>query len=298
MQFSGPFRRRHKAGSYPQLTVGFSVTLALFVIGLCGLLLLHARRLSVLLRENIEVQVYLEKNVTASQRQQLSETLATRPYALPTTDSGAVRFISREEAASAFVREMGEDPVALLGENPLRDAFVLRIREEFQSEAAMQGIAAELDGLDGVHEAVYQANQVRDTNRNLGRLAAGLLLFGGVLLATAVLLIGSSIRLALFSQRFLIRSMQLVGATAGFIRRPFLVRAGLQGLISALAASGGLLLLLRYANNQVEELSQLQKPLEIAFLLLFLCGLGVFVTVASTFNAMRRYLRMSLDELY
>lgn len=291
-------RKKKKLGSYPFLSVVFSITLALLVIGLFGLLLLHTNRLTEIIKENIEIQVYLKKNITDNQRIQVQQTLSSKDYAAKKEEEIQISFISKEQAAEAFIKETGEDFSEFLGENPLRDAYILKIAPAFHDNEKLKEIKKDVEDLNGVFEVVYVESLVDSINENLTKISLVLIGFSMVLLIAVVILINNTIKLALFSQRFLIRSMQLVGAKAGFIQKPFLLRATGHGLISGLVASGILFGLLHFANKRVEDLSRLQETDKILVLFILLMALGAIIGFSSTYRAIKKYLRMSLDELY
>ncbi len=290
-------RKKKKLGSYPFLSVVFSISLALFVLGLFGIFFLLTNNLTRFIQDNIEVQVYLNKNVTESEKIQLQKTLADKDYVAKKEGSQVV-FISKEQAAKEFIQETGEDFTAFIGDNPLRDVILLKIIPEYQASEKLTQIKSELESIRGVFEVVYLDNLVESINKNLTKIGLLLIGFSGILLIAVVVLINNTIKLALFSQRFLIRSMQLVGATAGFIQKPFLLRATFYGFLSALIAGTCLFGLLQYANAKIENLSELQRPNEVIMLIGGLVIVGMLVGFGSTYRAIKKYLKMSLDELY
>jgi cell division transport system permease protein len=291
-------RKKKKLGSYPFISVIFSISLALFVIGLFGLLMLHANKLTDLVRENIEVQVYLNRTITENERIKIQKTLSTKEYILQKEGEPQVRYISKEEAAEQFIQDTGEDFTQFLGENPLRDAFVLTIQPDFFEPEQLKVLKADIEGISGVFEVTYLENFIASLNKNLTKVSLTLIGFAVLLVFIVMILINNTIRLALFSQRFLIRSMQLVGATKGFIQRPFLMRSLLHGLLGGFFASIFLMLVLEYANRQISDLHALQDPEKIYLLMGFLFVLGGFLGLVSSYRAIRKYLRLSLDELY
>ncbi|GAA0192254.1 permease-like cell division protein FtsX [Fulvivirga kasyanovii] len=291
-------RKKKKLGSYPYISVIFSITLALFVIGLFGLLLLHTTKLTQLIRENIEIQVYLDKGITDNQRIQIQKTLSSKDYAAEKNDEVQISYVSKEEAAKEFIEETGEDFTNFLGENPLRDAYVLRIAPEFHDSDKLQGIKDEIEKINGVFEVVYVESLVDSINDNMAKLSVFLLGFAAILLIAVVILINNTIKLALFSQRFLIRSMQLVGAKASFIQKPFLYRASMHGALAGVLASAGLYALMNFANKKIEDLESLQDTDKILILFAALLVLGILIGFSSTFRAINKYLKLSLDELY
>ncbi len=291
-------RRKKKVGSYQYGSVIFSVTLALFVVGLFGMLLLHTNRLTSVIQENIEIQVYLNKNTSENQRNRIQREISTSPYVLKKEENPQIIFISKEEAAQQFVKDTGEDFSEFLGDNPLRDALVVNIAPEFQTNAKLDSIANKIETISGVYEVTFVESLVDSINKNLRNIGLILLGFATILLIVVVMLINNTIKLALFSQRFLIRSMQLVGATSGFIKKPFLKRALFHGAIAGIVSSLLLYGLLQFANTKIERLVELQQEVFILALYGLLIILGSFIAFISTYRAMNKYLKMSLDELY
>lgn len=291
--------RKKKLGSYPTLLVVFSITLALVVVGLFGLLLLHAHKLSDMVRQNLEVQVYLERNLPETELLRLQQDLGHLPAVAEKVDGQPqIRFVSKEEGAQKLLQSTGEDYRQFLGDNPLRDAYVLKVRPDHTDTLHLHQLERVLQGQRGVFEVQYPQNLFTSINQNLTRLSLVLLGFAGVLLFVVVVLINNTIKLALFSQRFLIRSMQLVGATRFFIQRPFLRRATWQGLASGVLACLALLALLQYAYLEIESLRLLRDDRLLIILLVAVLALGTGIGFLSSWRAVNKYLKMSLDDLY
>ncbi|MGV3538981.1 MAG: cell division protein FtsX [Rufibacter sp.] len=290
--------RKKKLGNYPHLMVIFSITLALFVIGLFGILLIHAGKLSNLVKENIEVQVYLDRDLAPLEIEKLRKNLARKEYIAYTDGKAQVTFFSKEEGAREFIEESGEDFLTFLGENPLRDAFILRINPDFATSAQLKKIQHDLQNTVGVYEVEYVESLIDSINQNLKRISIVLLSFAGILVLVVIILINNTIKLALFSQRFLIRSMQLVGATSFFIQRPFLNRAVFQGIVSGILASILLFALLQYAYHEISELYLLRDERQLVILLASLLVLGGVLGFFSSYRSVKKYLRSSLDDLY
>lgn len=290
--------RKKKLGSYPHFMVIFSITLALFVVGLFGTLLIHAAQLSRKVKESIEMQVYLERNLSETQLIRLKKVFGLKEYIAYQANVPQVFFIPKEEGARRFVEETGEDFLAFLGDNPLRDAYVLKINEEHADSQSLKKIQQDLQDINGVYEVQYVESLIDSITKNLRKVSLILLSFAAILSLVVVILINNTIKLALFSQRFLIRSMQLVGATSYFIQRPFLRRATFQGVVSGVLASGLLFLLLQYAYFEMSELYLLRNEEQMFLLMGVLVILGSVIGFLSSYRAVKRYLRMSLDELY
>ncbi|MGK7393942.1 MAG: cell division protein FtsX [Candidatus Cyclobacteriaceae bacterium M3_2C_046] len=291
-------KKKKKLGSYPYISVLLSISLSLFVMGLFGLLILHANNLSQIIQQNIEVQVYLNRDITENERIQVQKVLASKDYVLQEEEIATINYISKEDAAQQFLQDTGEDIENFLGENPLRDAYVVKIQSGYQQNEGLRQIQQDIERIQGVYEVTYVENLVDSINSNLTKISLILIGFSIILLLTVIILINNTIKLALFSQRFLIRSMQLVGAKAVFIKIPFLKRAALHGISAGIIASGLLLALLNYANNRIENLDRLQKPEEILILFGILLFMGAAIGYLSTFRAINKYLKMSLDDLY
>jgi len=290
--------RKKKLGSYPTLLVVFSITLALTVIGLFGLLLLHAHKLSQQVRENLEVQVYLERNLPETELLRLQQDLESQAYVAKHDGRAQVRFVSKEEGARQLLETTGEDFHNFLDDNPLRDAYVLKIQPEYTDTMHLRLLGRSLGQQRGVFEVQYPKSLFTSINQNLERVSLLLLGFAAVLVLVVVILINNTIKLAMFSQRLLIRSMQLVGATRFFIQQPFLRRATWQGLASGFLAVLLLLSLLQYAYLEVAQLRLLRDDHLIGLLLLGVLGLGTAIGFFSSYWAVNKYLNVSLDELY
>jgi len=291
---------KKKLGAYQFGSVLFSITLALFVIGLFGLLLLQANELTSVIKQNIELQVYLNKDLSQNQLNRIESELSNSSFLYVDEESqeAAIRFISEEVAAKQFVEETGEDFADFLGENPLRAAFVLNLKPAYQTNLRMDSVSTVIEGINGVFEVTYVKNLADSIDENMTKVALILVGIATLLIVVVILLINNTIKLALFSQRFLIRSMQLVGAKSSFIRKPFLKRSFTYGAVSGLIASGLLYGILTFANQKVERLEELQQIEMILLLFVLLITLGAVISYTSTARAMNKYLKMSLDELY
>ncbi|HEV7347270.1 cell division protein FtsX [Telluribacter sp.] len=290
--------KKKKIGSYPNTMIVVSLTAALFLIGFCGMLVIQSKKMVSIIRQNIEVRVFLEKTATEAGRDSLLLSIRQKPYVQPNGEEPAIAFVSKEEAAKEFIAGTKEEFTTFLGENPLRDSYRVKVQEDYFEEAKLKLIRTDLEELPNVYEVVYQEDLADNINRNITKIYIVLSSFALIMLIIIVLLINNTIKLAIYSQRFLIRSMQLVGATNGFIQRPFIVRGAIQGLIGSILAGGLLLLLQQVAVRNVEGLSLLQEYDKLIILLACILVLGLGIGITSTFQSLSRYLRMSLDDLY
>lgn len=275
-----------------------SLTAALFLIGFCGLLVIQSKKLVSIIRENIEVRVFLHKDTNQAAQDSVLSVIQAKPFVLRSTESKAIAFVSKEEAAKEFIQGTKEDFATFLGENPLRDSYRVRIQEDYFEEAKLQQIKKELEQIKGVYEVVYQEDLADNINRNVTKIYIVLASFALIMLVIIVLLVNNTIKLAIYSQRFLIRSMQLVGATNGFIQRPYVLRGAIQGLVGGILAGLLLLGLQQLAIRNVEGLALLQEYDKIVILVASVLTLGVAIGIASTYQSLARYLRMALDDLY
>jgi cell division transport system permease protein len=295
---ANPAKAKKQLGYFKFGSVLFSTTLSLFIVGLFGIILIQASSLTKMIRENIEIQVFLDKGLSPQQLADLQKSLAKKPFVLHSEDSLHLRFISNKEAAETFIKNTGEDFTKFLEDNPLRDSYVFSVSEEFQSSEQLVLIAKDLESLPGVFEVSYMTDLVDSINKNLFKVS---LIMGGfilILIVTVIMLINNTIRLALFSQRFLIRSMKLVGATRGFIRKPFIIRAFIFGMLAGILASGILYGLLEYTKGNIEGFAALQNTELMLILFAVLTVAGGFLSGISTLRSVNKYLNMSLDELY
>lgn len=290
-------RKKRKLGSYPFVSVVFSITVALLVLGLFGWMVIHSSRLGNRIQENIEIQVYLNKNLSRTDINKIHQLVASKEYTL-IKEQPQVRLITKEEAAEQFIRETGEDFMNFLGDNPLRDLLAVNIKPTYQSLDSLNLIKAEIEDIRGVFEVDFEASLVESINSNLAKIGAILIGIAAFSLLVVIILINNTIKLALFSQRFLIRSMQLVGATSSFIRRPFLNRSIFYGFVAGLISSGILYGLTLYLNSFIDGLAELQDTNGFLILFGFMVVIGMVVGYFSSLRAIKKYLKMSLDELY
>ena len=290
--------RRRNLGSYPFISVVFSITLSLFVVGLFGLLLMLTNALTTSIRENVEIQVYLNKPISDTEITRLQKVIGSKVYVRIDDNVQPVRHISKEQAAADFLKETGEDFSDFLGDNPLRDVLIVKIDPDYQATDSLTKVVSDISSLRGVYEVSYLSTLVEKINQNLAKVGGVLLGFAVLFLIVVVVLINNTIKLALYSQRFLIRSMQLVGATGAFIRGPFLKRATLYGMVSGVVSAGCIYLTNHYLNTVIEDLATLSEPRKQLLLYAVLVVLGIIVAWLSTYRAIKKYLKTSLDELY
>jgi cell division transport system permease protein len=288
-----------KIGQFPNFMVVISLTIALFLVGLCGLISFQAKKLSNLVKQNLELQVHLDNGLNNKSIDSIKTIIAKKKF-VGKSDNGLsnIVFVSKDSAAKQFIGETKENFKTLLVDNPLRDVLLVKVNEENFNPKSLQEAISNLSKINGVFEVNYVENLVDDINKNIRKIYLVLSGFVVLLLLTIIVLINNTIKLAVFSQRFLIRSMQLVGATDLFIQKPFVVRGALQGLLGAFIAIILLLLVQQGAISQIPELLKLSSISEFLILAICLVFLGVSIGVVCTFSSIYKYLRLSLDELY
>jgi cell division transport system permease protein len=287
--------RKKILGGYPAVGVIISSTLALFVFGLFANLMIYSKEFSAIVRDNLNVKVYLKSSLTETQRNQLEQTISSKPFV--STSEKSIVFVSKEQAEKDLVNQIG-DYKEILGENPLKDAFVVKIKPELQDTTNLRAIKEEIENLNGVLEATYEKHLFDAVNKNIQNISIYLLIISVLLIVTVFILVNNTLKLALFSQRFLIRSMQLVGAKQSFIQIPFLIRAIGYGVLSGLIAALLILALSNYAQQRIPDISMLHNQSDFIKLLGMLLLIGAVVSCLSTYFAIRKYLKMSLDDLY
>lgn len=287
--------RKKKLGGYPAAGVVLSIFFALFVLGLFGTILIYSRGFEKLVRDNLSVKIYLKSNVSETQRSQLQRSLEGEKFI--STSENAIRFVSKEEAEKDLISEIG-DYKEVLGENPLKDAFIVKINEAHQDTTHLKAIKTKLEKNKAVVEVNYESPVIEAVNKNFTSISVTLLIISVLFIVVIFLLVNSTLRIALFSQRFLIRSMQLVGAKKWFIQRPFLFRAAGYGFLGGAIASALLWILSNYAQQKIEDLKLVHQQDDFLLLITFLLVAGVLLAVVSTLVSIQKYLKMSLDELY
>ena len=284
------YQKRRLISSY--FSVVISIFLVLLLVGILGLFVVNTAKISDYFKEKIEMNIYFESNAKDVEVNQLKKSLAMADY------TKSSEFISKEEAAADFSETIGEDFVSYIGENPLPSSVKIYLKADYVSLDKIAAIAGDLEKKKFVSEVDYDKPLIRSMNKNVEKLSFWVLISSIVLTFIAVLLINSSIRLSVYSKRFTIKTMQMVGATKGFIRRPFIWRSVRLGIIGSILAVGVLVVMLYYLDKNYSDLNLLgDKPmLAMVFGGVFL--LGILITWISTFFATQRFLNLKTDELY
>lgn len=282
-------RRKIQSSS---LTTVISVSLVLFLLGVLGILFISAKKISDHLKENIGFHVYLNDNVKDADVENLQHFLEASSFVKSS------QYLSKDSAAALYKKDVGEDFVQFIGYNPLPASMEVQLNADYANPDSIPWIKKQVMNFSIVKEFDYQESLVRMVNKNINRIALVLLIFIAVLMLIALALINNTIRLAIYSKRFLIKTMQLVGATGGFIRKPFLMTGIKNGILAGLIAN---IILFGAVYMVVNRVPDLQQVVDVK-LTLYMCAvvfiLGIFISGISTFFAVRKYLRLSSEELH
>ena len=284
-------------GNFPFISVIFSVTLSLLLLGLFSFFLLSSFNVKNYLESNTEINIYLNKKISPSQIEQIKKTLYTREYSLTNTEL-TLNYVSSEEAAKNFQSEIGEDFVDFLGNNPLRDLIILKINSDYFDLERLNIIESDILKIPGVYQVEYSKELIDNINKNVANISFVFIGLFLILLIISVILINNTLRIALFSQRFLIRSMQLVGATANYILRPFILRGMMYGLIAGIISSGMLYVIIEIADRRISNLELVISLEQLGVIFISLIFTGIIMVILSTYSAVSKYLNSTLDELY
>ncbi len=290
---------KEKGKSKSNLTSGisvfFGITLVLFMLGLMGLFLLIGNQAADQLKKDIPILITLRKHVNEAETQSFKAWLDQKPYTRTT------KSITREEAAEELQRELKEEFLDFMGQNPLPASVDLKLKPAYTETDSLEQICAEIEQNSAVRQVIWHPNMVKEMQSNFQKMTLFLLIFSGILLLIAIALINNTIRLAIFSKRFIIRSMQLVGATSRFIQRPFLLQSIWRGVMAGLTAFCMILAILYLFSGALGELAGvLDNQFLIAFAILFLgiVGAGILISFISTKFAVRKYLRLDYGRLH
>lgn len=284
------FNRRRLITSY--FSVIISITLVLFLLGVLGFLILSSQRLANYFREQVSITIFLKDDAKNVDIEQLQKTLSIAQYVK------SLKFISKEDAAETFSEEVGEDFVTFIGDNPLQNSIDLSLKAEFAEPEKMKELEKELLQNSFVSEVVYDKSLIALIHENVNRIGVILLIISGLFTFIAILLINSSIRLSIYSKRFIIKTMQLVGATRSFIRRPFIWTNVRLGITSALLAMGLLYGCLTYISSTSPEFEIFSNTNDMIIVFVSIFIIGVLISWLSTYFAAQRFLNLNTNDLY
>jgi cell division transport system permease protein len=289
-------RRLGQTGSW---SVIFTIALALFNLGLFGILLISGNQLSRMIRQNFEVQIFMQQNFDQGNVKYIVEKLKEKPFVAKNKEGKPeVTFTSKEDAGKKFMKETGEDFSQFLGHNPLRDAFSVKIQEGYLEENQLKAIKQELNALQGAFEVIYVESLVETIQQNLTKISIIFMVISCLLLIAVIWLIRNTIKLSVYAQRFLIRSMVLVGAEPWFVQKPFVLKMIRQGFLGGILASIVLLIGLQISAEYYPPLKLIYVPEQIGILLLILMAMGSLLGGVSTWLSVRKFVFQKLDDLH
>ena len=260
------YQKRRLFTSY--FSVVLSISLVLFLLGLLGLLVLNSKKVGDYFKEQIPIVVFLKDNAKEVEVTQLKQSLALAEY---TKDA---KYVTKEEAAEEHSDVIGEDFMEYLGDNPLQNSIDVRVIAEYVTPEKIEEIVSEIKNKSFVDDVVYDKPLIEKLDSNVRKISFWMLVIAGIFLVIAILLINSSIRLSVYAKRFTIKTMQMVGATKRFIRKPFVWRSVRLGFVGALVAMAGLAAVIYYADKSFPELQIIQDRVMLGGLFLFILFKG------------------------
>ena len=281
------FNNRRLISTYFSVVV--SISLVLFLTGILGILLVNSKKVADHFKEQIVMTIYVKYSAKDIEIKQLKKTLRLN------TATKDVIFVSKEEASKRHANEIGEDFIEFLGYNPLLNSIDVYFKASFLNPAMVSKLSKDISLYSYVNEVVYDRPLLELLDENIKKITFWMLLASGLFIFVAVLLINSSIRLSIYSKRLIIKTMQLVGATKSFIRRPFIKTHLLMSTLGAIVAMSGMAVVIYEMQNRFPELQIFENPLELALVFIGVSLLGLGITIISTFFATQRYLNLKSD---
>src|SRR5687768_11124289 len=288
-QFGKASSKRGKPSYFMSI---LGVTLVLFLLGIIGLLIINAHKLGQHFKENVEVSVHLRGDLNPKDSLALVQYIASKPYVKEYT------YVTKEMAKKKYLSDGNEDWDKVLTENPLPNSIDFGLKGEYVNSDTLANIKKDLEQQTYVTDVQYQGALVEKLTTNIRKISIVLLVVAIVLSLVVIILIDNTIRLAMFSNRFLIKTMQMVGATRWFIAKPMNVRAIVNGALSGIIAIAAVILVIFGAERVLPEMKAIHDNTTLALLFIGLIILGICITLFSTHRSVLKYLRMKLDDLY
>lgn len=275
-----------------KITSTISITLVLVLLGLTILILFMGNGLSNFVKENMSFNVMLDNDISDARIQQIRKNLDTQPFVKSS------RFISKAEAKEQLIKDLGEDPEELLGYNPAQDAIEIYLHSEYANNDSIAVINQKIKQQSNVRDLLYQQEAIDLINDNLSKVTMILLVLAVVLLFISFTLIRNTIRLSVYSKRFIINTMKLVGANGNFIRAPFIRSNIFTGIVAGILANGIIFLILLYFNKEYAELQSILSMTDLLIIFAIVILLGILISTVATYFAVNRYLKMKTENLY
>lgn len=284
------FQKRRLLSSY--FSVVLSVFLVLFLLGILGFFIINSKKLADNFREEIAMTVFFKNDSNDSILKAFGKELKAAAF------TKSFVYVSKEAAAKQHTDIIGEDFMTFLGTNPLQNSYDIHLKADYVVKDSISKIEGQLRKNKMIADIVYDKQLVNLVNDNIKKVSMWILIISAFLTVVAVLLINSSLRLSIYSNRFIIKTMQMVGATKSFIRKPFVLRSVKLGMIGGGLAIIALIGVLVYLQTNFPSLGILDDKLLVALVLLFVFGIGVLITWISTYFATQRFLNLRTDDLY
>jgi len=269
-----------------------SIALVLFMLGIFGLLFLNAKKISEYVKENIGFTIFIKDQVKEVDVIRLQKKLETYDYVRQT------QYISKERAAEIMKEELGEDFIEFLGYNPLSASIDIKLKAQYANKDSIAKIENDLRNYEEINEIYFQESLVNKINENIKKIGLGILLFCLLLLLIAITLINNTVRLSIYSKRFIINTMQLVGASRSFIRKPFVLRSILHGIYASLLSVLLLCSLIYLIQKEFIEIISFNDIEILGILFIFVTIFGVIISYLSTYFSVNKFLRLSTNDLY
>lgn len=282
--------RRKLRSSY--FTTTISISLVLFLLGIIGLLMLNANRLSTYVKENLGLTVMLTDDARDAEVKKIEKSLAASAMVK------SVTYLNKDDAAKQLQEDLGEDFVSFIGYNPLLSSIEVKLYAEYANPEGMTIIERMIKDFPEVKEVHYQKDMVNLIHENVNKISLVLLAFSALMLIVATTLINNTVRLMVYSKRFLIRTMQLVGATNAFIRRPFVGSSIVQGLAGALIANLLLAATIYLSAREMQGVIGFDNIYVVVVLFMIVFVVGIIITLISTTASVNRYLNVRTADLY
>jgi len=268
------------------------VSLILIMLGVLGWFVINANKLGQYFKENVEVRVYVRENVSAKDSTALVEYIQTRPYVKSS------EYVSKETARQKYLEDGNKDWVGVLQNNPLPASINFKVKSDYAVTDSMQKMQADLVQNIAVSDVQYPQSLVSSLNNIIRKISLGLLVLAVIISVAVIVLIDNTIKLAMFSNRFLIKTMQMVGATRSFIAKPMNIRAIINGALSGLIAVAVIIGVIIFAEKWLPEIRALRDYTLLSILFISIILLGMVISFVSTHRSVVKYLKMKLDDLY
>ena len=274
------------------VTALISTSLVLVLLGTIVLFVLTARNLSTYVKENFNVTILLNDDIAQGEVASLQKSLEEQPYVK------SLKYISKERALHEQCIDMGTDPSEFLGYNPFTASFEIKVKSEYANNQSLSKIAKQLKGTEKVMDVIYQKELMNSVNHNIRKFSIILLIIAALFTYISFALINNTVRLTIFSRRFIINTMKLVGASWWFIRKPFLKRGLLVGLISATIATAFLFFGIRFLKEQEPQFGAIISNEVMAVVALCVYAFGLIITFCCIYFSLNKFLKMSSNTLY